>query len=132
MLLENPLCKLLSIRYPIIQAGMAGQTTPELVAAVSNAGGLGTLGVPARVLINTFVKEYSKSELQPLRWPLQRFVTNDIYENAQTKDDANYYPLYSGQGLRMLKRNQSAEEVINEIMIQAKERLSIVERQMEK
>ena len=66
------------------------------------------------------------------RWPLQRFVTNDIYENAQTKDDANYYPLYSGQGLRMLKRNQSAEEVVNEIIIQAKERLSILERQMEK
>ena len=42
--LENPLCKLLGIRYPIIQAGMAGQTTPELVAAVSNAGGLGILG----------------------------------------------------------------------------------------
>ena len=35
----------LGIRYPIIQAGMAGGiTTPELVAAVSNAGGLGTLG----------------------------------------------------------------------------------------
>ena len=32
----------------------------------------------------------------------------------------------------MLKRNQSAEEVVNEIMIQAKERLSILERQMEK
>ncbi|WP_134698643.1 nitronate monooxygenase family protein [Ammoniphilus sp. YIM 78166] len=35
----------LNITYPIIQAGMAGgATTPELVAAVSNAGGLGTLG----------------------------------------------------------------------------------------
>ena len=89
-------------------------------------------GVPARVLNNTFVKEYAKSELEPLRWPLQRFVANDIYENAQTKDDANYYPLYSGQGIRMLKRNQSAEEVVNEIMIQAKERLSILEKQMEK
>jgi nitronate monooxygenase len=44
MLLENPLCKLLGICYSIIQAGTAGQTTPELVAAVSNAGGLGVLG----------------------------------------------------------------------------------------
>jgi nitronate monooxygenase len=33
--------RLLNIIYPIIQAGMAGgHTTPELVAAVSNAGGL--------------------------------------------------------------------------------------------
>ena len=34
----------LNITYPIIQAGMAGSTTPELVAAVSEAGGLGTIG----------------------------------------------------------------------------------------
>jgi nitronate monooxygenase len=37
------LCKLLDIRYPIVQAGMAGSTKPNLVAAVSNAGGLGIL-----------------------------------------------------------------------------------------
>jgi len=34
----------LGIHFPIIQAPMAGVTTPELVAAVSNAGGLGSLG----------------------------------------------------------------------------------------
>ncbi len=42
---ENKVTQNLNIKYPIIQAGMAGGiTTPELVAAVSNAGGLGTLG----------------------------------------------------------------------------------------
>src|SRR5947207_15692556 len=36
---------LLGVRYPIVQAPMAGGfTTPELVAAVSNAGALGSLG----------------------------------------------------------------------------------------
>src|ERR671918_2479445 len=40
----NKLCEKLGIKYPIIQAGMAGgATTPELVSAVSNAGGLGIL-----------------------------------------------------------------------------------------
>lgn len=34
----------LGIEHPLIQAPMAGATTPELVAAVSNAGGLGSLG----------------------------------------------------------------------------------------
>ncbi|WP_018663149.1 NAD(P)H-dependent flavin oxidoreductase [Heyndrickxia acidiproducens] len=35
----------LSVQYPVIQAGMAGGvTTPELVSAVSNAGGLGMIG----------------------------------------------------------------------------------------
>lgn len=38
------LLKMLDIELPIIQAPMAGATTPELAAAVSNAGGLGSLG----------------------------------------------------------------------------------------
>ena len=44
MVTTNSLCKLLDIKYPIIQAGMSGRTTAELVATVSNAGGLGILG----------------------------------------------------------------------------------------
>jgi nitronate monooxygenase len=43
--LTTPLCALLGIRHPILLAGMAGgPTTPELVAAVTEAGGLGTFG----------------------------------------------------------------------------------------
>ncbi|WHY75148.1 nitronate monooxygenase [Neobacillus sp. WH10] len=42
---ENDLTRVLNINYPIIQAPMAGgPTTSELVAAVSNAGGLGMIG----------------------------------------------------------------------------------------
>jgi nitronate monooxygenase len=37
----------LQIRYPIIQAPMAGVSTPELAAAVSNAGGLGSIAFGA-------------------------------------------------------------------------------------
>lgn len=35
----------LGIKHPIIQAPMAGTSTPQLAAAVSNAGGLGSLGI---------------------------------------------------------------------------------------
>lgn len=42
---ETRISHKLGIHFPIIQAPMAGgATTPELVAAVSNAGGLGSLG----------------------------------------------------------------------------------------
>ena len=44
MLTDLSLCKLLGIKYPIIQGGMATLGTAELVSAVSNAGGLGILG----------------------------------------------------------------------------------------
>ena len=42
--LHTPVCDLLGIELPILQAGMGSYTTPELVAAVSNAGGLGIIG----------------------------------------------------------------------------------------
>ncbi|MBC8122262.1 MAG: nitronate monooxygenase [Gemmatimonadaceae bacterium] len=41
---RTELIDLLGIKHPIIQAPMAGASTPELVAAVSNAGGLGSYG----------------------------------------------------------------------------------------
>jgi nitronate monooxygenase len=41
------LLSLLGIELPIVQAPMAGTSTPELAATVSNAGGLGSLGVGA-------------------------------------------------------------------------------------
>jgi len=43
-MIKTPLCDLLGIRHPIIQRGMAWAATPELAAAVSNAGGLGVIG----------------------------------------------------------------------------------------
>jgi NAD(P)H-dependent flavin oxidoreductase YrpB (nitropropane dioxygenase family) len=42
--LQTPLCGLLGIRYPILLAGMARTSGGPLAAAVSNAGGLGTIG----------------------------------------------------------------------------------------
>ena len=41
---QNRVCKLLNIQYPIIQAPMLWITGARLVAAVSNAGGLGVIG----------------------------------------------------------------------------------------
>lgn len=42
--LHTRLCDILDIEYPLILAGMGGVATAELVAAVSDAGGLGVLG----------------------------------------------------------------------------------------
>jgi nitronate monooxygenase len=41
---ENPIVEQCKVRFPVIQAPMAGIATPRLIAAVSNAGGLGSLG----------------------------------------------------------------------------------------
>jgi enoyl-[acyl-carrier protein] reductase II len=43
-MLHTPLCDLLGIEQPIVLAGMGGVSMHRLVAAVSNAGGLGVIG----------------------------------------------------------------------------------------
>lgn len=45
--MKNRVCEILNIQYPVIQGPMAWITSSELVAAVSNAGGLGVLGTSA-------------------------------------------------------------------------------------
>ena len=42
--LQTPICDYFGIEYPVFLAGMGGVSTAPLVAAVSNAGGLGVLG----------------------------------------------------------------------------------------
>ena len=42
---ENKLSNALNIKYPIIQAPMASAASVELASEVSNAGGLGSLGL---------------------------------------------------------------------------------------
>lgn len=43
-MLRTPICDLLGIEVPIVQAAIWPATAPELVAAVSEAGGLGSVG----------------------------------------------------------------------------------------
>ncbi|HVZ90957.1 MAG TPA: nitronate monooxygenase family protein [Rhizomicrobium sp.] len=50
MTIRTPICNLLGIEHPILLAGMGGVSYAELCAAVSNAGGMGTLGMAGRSL----------------------------------------------------------------------------------
>src|SRR5207244_126183 len=48
IMLKTKLCELFGIEYPIISAGMGGGVArAELASAVSEAGGLGTIGLVA-------------------------------------------------------------------------------------
>ena len=53
-MLRTPLCELLGIEHPIIQAPIWPAASPELAAAVCNAGGLGSIaavfGSPEQVV----------------------------------------------------------------------------------
>ncbi|MFZ0888978.1 MAG: nitronate monooxygenase, partial [Candidatus Binataceae bacterium] len=60
-MLYTPICDYFGIEYPIILAGMGGVSMHELVAAVSNAGGLGVIGAAS------LTPEQLRSEIRKTR-----------------------------------------------------------------
>lgn len=93
--LRTPVCDLLNIQFPVFQAGMADVAGPELVAAVSNAGGLGILTatmVPPEILkeriqkIRTLTKNPFGVNLilhKDLFPPADFEISNEAVEKAQ-------------------------------------------------
>lgn len=60
-MLNTAICKMLDIKYPIIQGGMAHIADAELAAAVSNGGGLGIISAMSRDA------EYLKKQIKRAR-----------------------------------------------------------------
>ena len=76
-------------------------------------------GRPTRSICNRLIDAYRESGTEPLPYPLQGVVIADLFRAAQASGDADYFPLQAGQGLRMVKDNQSAEEIVHEVAAQA-------------
>ena len=100
---DHCLTELLNIKYPIIQAGMAGSTTPELVASVSNSGGLGCIGA------GYFTPNKLEEEIQHVQSLTQKpfgvniFVPNKVNYSKTQVDHMNAW-------LRPYRRALNLEE----------------------
>lgn len=111
----NILTDILQVAYPIIQAPMLGVSTPEMAAAVSNEGGLGSLpvgGLSPEVTkqlirktknltdkpfaVNLFAHEiptYTKYDLEPMRKLLLQLANKRGYNLAE--DDLTNVKFYN-------------------------------------
>lgn len=74
-------------------------------------------GRPARALRNRLLEKYLESGPEPLAWPLQRAAAADIY--AASRDTGDHALMLAGQGLRLLKKEQGAAEIVAEIVAEA-------------
>ncbi|WP_339103067.1 nitronate monooxygenase [Haloterrigena salinisoli] len=84
MALRTPLCDALEIDRPIVQAPIGSATTPELAAAVSNAGGLGHLAVTWRD------REETRAVTRETRDRTDRpFAVNLVLDDATTVVDTD-------------------------------------------
>ncbi|WP_263263237.1 nitronate monooxygenase [Pseudomonas sp. RIT-PI-S] len=70
--MSEPLLARLNLAVPIIQAPMVGVSTPALAAAVSNAGGLGSLGLGASTVqqARALIEETRRHTAGPLNFNL--------------------------------------------------------------
>ncbi|AET57166.1 nitropropane dioxygenase / trans-enoyl-CoA reductase family protein [Paenibacillus terrae HPL-003] len=120
---ETDLTRSLKIRYPIFQAPMAGGvSTPELVAAVSNAGGLGNLGG------GYLTSEQLRSEIQKIKqrtdqpFGVNLFVPEQSEESEEAiyrmTDYLNKYRIKLGtaQNPSILKFSESFEEQVQVLL----------------
>lgn len=80
---RNDLLDLLGVEHPIIQAPMASATTPALAAAVSNAGGLGSLGCAP------FTREKFSEQVGVLREGTNRPFNVNFFVHDEPVHDAD-------------------------------------------
>jgi nitronate monooxygenase len=78
---DNRIIDLFGIELPIIQAPMAGATTPEMVIAASEAGGLGSL--PAALL----TVEQAKAGLDQIRAATKKPINVNFFAHANPATD---------------------------------------------
>jgi nitronate monooxygenase len=86
MSINTPLCDVLDIEHPIVQAPIGSATCSELATAVSNAGGLGTLAVTWRDFeeTRTVLRETADRTSHPVG-------VNLVLDDATTKYDTDQH-----------------------------------------
>lgn len=112
----------LGTRFLVARESGATKSYRERLLAASDADTHLTRvysGRPARVLHNRFSDEFEREGPEPLAWPLQTLAAGDIYAAALSRDDADYYPLYAGQGARLLKDTQDAATIVDDLIAEA-------------
>jgi enoyl-[acyl-carrier protein] reductase II len=65
--MENKICKLFNIKYPLVQAGMIWNSGWKLASAVSNSGGLGLIGAGSMYpdVLREHIQKCKKATLKP-------------------------------------------------------------------
>ncbi|MFC9708859.1 NAD(P)H-dependent flavin oxidoreductase [Paenibacillus sp. NPDC056933] len=77
-------------------------------------------GRPARGIKNDFIQHWEESRIKPLTFPTQNTLTREIRNASARQNNPEYMALWAGQGTRMLTDNQSAGDIINQIVEEAR------------
>ena len=111
----------LGIRYPIIQAPMAGSSTPALAIAVSTAGGLGSLGLAMHSQESLRTDCATVSNATDAPYNANFFVHSEPVDDLERVDDARSMlaPYYRELGLGKVPEAITPIPSFNEIHLRA-------------
>ena len=108
--MKNRVCEILGIEKPIVQAPMAFITSPEMVAAVSNAGGLGTLGFAGGFEKHVKTHEDNAEQMRLAIRKIKALTDKPFAINVTAKADDPYGFSEAHQGI-------AAEEGVRAVVI---------------
>jgi len=80
---QDVVSTMLNIRFPVVQGPMLGVTTPQMVAAISNAGGLGSLPVGGLSAATTAELIYSTKQLTSKPFAVNLFAHDVLSRNNE-------------------------------------------------
>jgi nitronate monooxygenase len=77
----------------------------------------------ARVIRNEFADRYAKSGAPVLPFLWQVAVARDIYEHAGAQGNREYFPMWAGQSVGLIRNLPGAAEVVESVVREARELL---------
>jgi nitronate monooxygenase len=119
--------KLLKIKYPIIQAPMAGGiTTSKLVAEVSNSGGLGMIGAGYMTPVQLREQVREIKELTSNPFGVNLFVPNEFQVTENEIQLANQFLNPIRQQLNLHSKEQFEIPHFNDVFEKFVEQIKVV------
>jgi NAD(P)H-dependent flavin oxidoreductase YrpB (nitropropane dioxygenase family) len=102
-MLRTRVCDVLGIEVPVVQAAIVPATAPELVAAVSEAGGLGSLGKQEADKAERDLQRMSRERLLPDEKTLEKVARYEAHLSRQL-----YKALHELEALQTRRQGGSA------------------------
>ena len=78
-------------------------------------------GLYARVLRNTFTTEYAASGAPALPGFIQGSAARDVIAEADRRRDPEYYPMWAGQSVGLIRDVPGASDVVQRLIVEARE-----------
>lgn len=75
-------------------------------------------GLYARLIRNTFIAEYEESKAPVLTGYVQGSVARDIVAAAAERRDTEFYPMWAGQGVGMIRDIPAAADVMRQLVLE--------------